>query len=237
MIRQLLKAFADLIFPPLCLHCRASLPVENKIFCSLCFDLMPLIDCTERCPSCFSGAFDPLTHFCAECARHPPLFDRIGAAFDYVGPAATLVKKMKYGNQPYLSKGGGAFLAAQWMRLEWPLPDFIVPVPLSWIHWAERGYNQSLLLSTSLGEILKIPVADILIRKSGDYSQAGLNRQQRIEYIGNTFQLKRGVDLRDKTILLVDDVMTTGSTLRKCAEALLEGGPAKLYSLVLCRAF
>ena len=73
----------------------------------------------------------------------PSQFHCIAAAFDYVGPAASLVKKLKYGNQPYLVKGMAGYLVAQFNELQWPFPDAIIPVPLSFSHWLERGYNQS----------------------------------------------------------------------------------------------
>lgn len=236
MIRKVAKAFANLLYPPLCLHCNNTLSSDAPIFCESCLKIMQLIDPADRCPFCFSTAYDRPAYFCSDCSRIPPIFDKIAAAFDYLGPAATLIRRMKYGDQPYLAKGAGAFLAAQLLRLEWPMPDFIIPVPISFMHWVERGYNQSRLLSENMGVLLQISIADILIRNSGDYSQAALSRKQRIELEGKTILLKKKVDLRDKTILLVDDVMTTGSTLRKCAEVILEEGPARVYGLVLCRA-
>jgi ComF family protein len=162
--------------------------------------------------------------------------DKIAAAFDYEGPAATLMRQLKYGGQSYLAQGAGAYLTAQFLRLEWPMPDYIIPVPMSFMHWLDRGYNQSLLLAESMGEMIQRPVQDILYRRSGDYSQAGLSRWQRQELDGRTIRLNATLDLRDKTVLLVDDVMTTGSTIRKCAEVLMEAAPARIYGLVLCKA-
>ena len=75
----------------------------------------------------------------------------------------------------------------------------------------------------------------VLKRKSGDYSQAGLSKKQRMDLKGETFIFKTGHDLEDKVILLIDDVMTTGSTLRRCAEALQGGHPKSIYALVLCK--
>jgi ComF family protein len=161
---------------------------------------------------------------------------RVGAAFDYLGPAATLIKKLKYGNQPHLAAGAAAFLVAQLDRLEWPLPHAIVPVPLSLTHWIDRGYNQSQLIAEKMSEFLNVPVLNVLKRYSGDYSQAGLSLSQRRELEGKSFKLKNSFPIRDKTLLVIDDVMTSGSTLRKCGEALLEGYPGDLYGLAFCRA-
>ncbi len=236
MMRRLTEACVHLLYPPLCLHCRDPLDPGAKIFCQACVEQLELIDSTDRCPYCYSSAYQPEQRFCPDCYRRPPILDKIAAAFDYVGPAATLIRQLKYGDQPYLAEGAGAYLAAQFLRLEWPLPDYVVPVPMSFMHWLDRGYNQSKLLADAVAGIIRSPVQDLLYRRSGDYSQAGLSRWQRQELDGQTIRLKSTLDFRDSTLLLIDDVMTTGSTLRKCAEALMEGAPARIYGLVLCRA-
>lgn len=160
----------------------------------------------------------------------------MAAAFDYVGPAATLVKRMKYSDKSYLAEGLAGYLAGQYLNLNWPLPDVIVPVPIAFTHWIQRGYNQSQLLAQHLARVLDCPVQEALKRKSGDYSQAGLTRKQRMELNGNRILLKKDQNLQDKCILLIDDVATTGSTLRKCAEVLMEDCPASIYGLTVCRS-
>ena len=72
-----------------------------------------------------------------------------------------------------------AFLVAQLDRLGWPMPDAIIPVPLSFGRWLERGYNQSALLADEMGALLQCPVWNALKRKSGDFSQAALSLEQR----------------------------------------------------------
>lgn len=165
-----------------------------------------------------------------------PVMDHVSAAFEYVGPAASMIKALKYGGRVYLAKGAAAYLAAQFLRMEWPFPDLVVPVPIAFNHWMHRGYNQSLLLAQELALLLQCPVKESLTRKSGDFSQAGLSSEQRRRLKGDRIGLKRGADLRGKVILLIDDVMTTGSTMRKCAEVLAEEQPSRIYGLVLCRA-
>lgn len=161
---------------------------------------------------------------------------RSAAAFDYLGPAATLVRKLKYGDQPHLADGAAAFLVAQWAYLKWPLPDLIVPVPLSFTHWMIRGYNQSALLAEGMGKLLNRPVSSPLKRISGDYSQAGMNLKQRNALKSSTLRLDPEHRIYDKCILLIDDVMTTGSTLARCADVLAEGYPTEIYALTFCRA-
>lgn len=164
------------------------------------------------------------------------MIHRIASAFDYEGPAATLIKKLKYGRQPYLAEGAGAFLAAQFIHLEWPLPDVIIPMPMAALRKFDRGYNQSLLLAQVVGRLLNRPILDLLKRRSGDFSQAGLSRKQRQGLGENAITLKPTDKLRDKSILLIDDVMTTGSSLHRCAEALAGGHPENIYAITVCRA-
>ncbi|QLH36777.1 MAG: hypothetical protein HWD61_12055 [Parachlamydiaceae bacterium] len=102
-------------------------------------------------------------------------FQKCGAVFDYQGPAATIVLKMKNANQPYLAKGAGAYLAFQLMHMGWPLPDTLVPVPLTLAHQISRGYNQSLLLANQVGKILQRPVQNILKRKLEIHPQSPEN--------------------------------------------------------------
>ena len=233
-LKQLKQSFFYLLYPPHCLHCQEIL-THDKIFCSHCTSLIELLDPHDRCPACFRADYQEGMH-CIHCTSFPSLYYRTGAAFDYAGPAASLIRKLKYANQPYLAAGAGAFLMAQFHQLDWPLPDAIIPVPMSFTHWLQRGYNQSELLAKELAAFLKVPVWNTLERKSGDHSQAGLSLSQRRALEGKHFQLKPSYSLQDKTLLVIDDVLTTGSTLNKCAETLMGGFPASLYALTFCRA-
>lgn len=160
----------------------------------------------------------------------------MAAACDFEGPPASLLKKMKYSNMPYLSKGAASYMTAQFCTLDWPIPDLIVPVPISWMRLMQRGYNQSLLLAEEVGAILQKPVCEALKRRCGGYSQAGLNREQRKSLESEIFYCKKRIKIEDKVILLVDDVITTGATMRRCAEALQSHHPKSIYAISFCRA-
>lgn len=236
ILNKATKSVLSLLYPPLCIHCKEGLYSDIHLLCANCLDLLELIDPSERCPYCFSSSYCIENKVCGDCRKRHPIFNGLAASFDYVGPAATLIRKLKYSDQVYLAKGCGAYLAAQFLRLDWPMPDVIVPVPIAFTHWLERGYNQSLLIAESLSTLLNCPVQDALWRKSGDYSQAGLSLAQRRKLEGNNIYLRKNQKLQDKTILLIDDVMTSGSTMRKCAEALLSDCPMNIYGLAVCRA-
>jgi len=234
--KKILTSFQDFIYPPLCLHCEIPIKSHYLHLCSECHSLLELIDPAGRCPLCFSADYCPERISCSHCRFQEPIFNHCAAAFDHLGPAATIVRQLKYGNQPYLAKGLAAFMALQLLQLNWPLPDLIVPVPLSLSHWLERGYNQTYLIAQALSELLSRPVADIIVRRSGDYSQAGLKRGERLKLDSSNFKLKDKNRIADKNILLIDDVMTTGRTLRCCGEVLLEACPLTIYGLTVCRA-
>ncbi|MEM1282570.1 MAG: phosphoribosyltransferase family protein [Chlamydiota bacterium] len=144
---------------------------------------------------------------------------------------------MKYHDMPYLAKGVAATMVGQICRLNWPVPDLIVPVPLTLSRKMKRGYNQSHLIAKEMANMFSCPLSNVLIRNRGGYSQALLRRDQRNRMPSNTFKIKRDADLNEKRILLVDDVYTTGSTLRRCAEALCNGYPREIYAMTCCRAF
>ena len=240
LINQVCLSFVNLVYPPTCMHCRCGLDAQSRLLCAVCLAQMDLIDPATRCPFCFSDEYSPERPACVVCMaaahKQTQLMHRVAAAFDYMGPPATLVKSLKYSDKPYLANGLAAYLVAQFCHLDWPLPDVVVPVPLAFTHWLDRGYNQSALLAQGMAEMLHVPYLDALKRSSGDYSQAGLNHRQRQQLSAKRFTLKNPAQLHDKCILLIDDVLTSGSTLQCCAQALMEECPGAIYGLTLCRA-
>lgn len=236
-MRQLLKSFLDLVFPPLCLHCQETLEAEHPLFCKTCLLQVIPANPAERCPYCFSLEFNPLSQkSCSNCIENPLFIDQVGAVFDYEGPPATLVRQLKYGGKTYLAQGAGAYMAAQFIALNWPIPDVIIPMPMARLKKLDRGFNQSVLLANAFASILGCPVSELIKRKSGDYSQAGLDFSQRLKLNSSSFSVKPNTKLYGKTVLLIDDVMTTGTTLKCCAEALRPAFPDHIYALTLCRA-
>lgn len=233
MFQQFFHSILDFIYPKHCLHCGLKILPSSSLLCEGCSTLLTFLNPERRCPTCFFIS-NSQGHTCRRCRDDSSFYYRKAAAFEYAGPAASLIKKLKYENEPYLVKYAGAFLAMQWERLAWPVPDAIVPVPLPFNRKIVRGYNQTELLAKELGKILQVPVWNILGRKSGEFSQAALNLEQRKLVKKESFFLKKGYSLTDKTLLVIDDVMTTGSTLKKCSEVLIEGCPSQLFALTVC---
>ena len=232
--KRLGRSFLHLVYPSHCLHCRTFLSPEPIVLCSHCSSSLELLDPEERCPVCFH-VFDGEGKLCQLCVRYPSLYTGVGSCFSYEGAAATLVRQLKYYNQTYLSRGMGAFLVTQWERLRWPIPDVIVPVPISFLRWVERKYNQSELLAQEVGRFLHCPMQNALRRKSGDYQQASLSLEQRRQMRDDRFSLRPSVSLKDKVVLVIDDVVTSGYTLHRCAQAIQEQEPSAIYALTFCK--
>jgi len=229
-IGRVLDTLLSVLFPPLCLHCKEEIePKKGHLFCPSCIQHLELIDPLLRCKRCFRE------HDVCICRTEPnDFFLECGSAFDYQGPPKTLIKVFKYGYRPALAKEIAAFMVVQFFHLEWPIPDLIVPVPQSFSHFFLRKFHQTLFLATEVGTLLQRPVCNLLKRKSGDFSQASLNQKKRQELSSSSFFWNKKKEISDMHILLIDDVLTTGATMRACASKLKEGHPKSIYGLVFC---
>ncbi|MCH9625526.1 MAG: hypothetical protein S4CHLAM123_07020 [Chlamydiales bacterium] len=223
----------DFIFPPLCLHCGIDLKSQKRLFCDHCSSDFQLLHVQNRCPYCFSEQQSASP--CSECIEHKKWQVRMGSALEYTGAVKTLVKQLKKGDMPYLAKTGAAFLLLQLTALKWPLPDVIVPVPARGLF---QQRNHASLLASHLAKALQVESQPLVKRRAGDLSQAKLSKVQREQLLAQNFYLKKNTVLDHQTVLLVDDVFTTGTTLRHSASALWTAFPKKIYALSLaCASF
>ncbi|MHC5011885.1 MAG: ComF family protein [Planctomycetota bacterium] len=157
------------------------------------------------------------------------------AAWPYAGAAREIVLSLKY-RARFAACGPAAASLAAALRAAGVPGDLLVPVPLSRARRRERGFNQSLLVARALARHLRIDLdARALWRRRHDPPQAGLPRGRRRRNPRGAF-LARPRRVRRRSILLVDDVLTTGSTARACAIALRRAGAAAVVAAVLCRA-
>jgi len=205
---------------PVCRHCIAAPePLEAEFFCASCrtpFQNAFPLDAEGRCALCRSGlrGFDAAYSFAA-----------------YDGVLRQLIHLYKYGRIKTLA-GPLSDLLARAMPLDERF-DAIVPVPLHWLRRWKRGFNQSELLARALGRRTGIPVARALQRSQATRAQAGLSNHARRQNVTRAFRA-RAVD--GKRILLIDDVMTTGSTAAACGRALKQAGAARVAVLTVARA-
>ena len=172
---------------------------------------------------------------CDRCRVEPPPFRslRAWAAFDF--PVRQALHKLKYRRDMGLGDALAVPLAHFTESLSWPL-DVVLPVPLGRKRMQERGYNQVALIARPLSLALGLdyrPAA--LKRKRETASQVGLSAAERRDNMQNAF-LADALVVRGKTVLVMDDVSTTGSTLSSCADALLQAGANHVFALTVARA-
>ena len=167
-----------------------------------------------------------------------PPYTKARAVFAYDEHSRGLVTQLKYGDQGHLARSLGGWLAS-FGREVVEMSDVIVPVPLHYWRFVGRRYNQSALLAYAMAKPSGLKVLpDGLVRTRPTRPQASLSRAKRLDNVKNAFVVpKRHVAaLSGKSVLLVDDVMTTAATLRECTQALLAGGVARVQVLTLSRA-
>ncbi|MDR3071261.1 MAG: ComF family protein [Endomicrobium sp.] len=212
-------------------------PLSQTRICTECKELLPLIR-GFTCQKC--GA--PLSYdvgFCYTCKKYYKeySFEKMRSVYLYTGSLRKLILKFKYSNRYFLSKDFGLAMY-ETIKLYGFCNnvDFIIPVPLNIIRRIRRGYNQAELLASVVSVKTNIPMLkNILFRKKITKPQFNLSRTDRMANIKDSFFVKNDKIIKDKVILLIDDIVTTFSTVLTCSLALKTSGAQKVYVLALAR--
>lgn len=222
------RAALDLFFPQRCLGCGE----EGILLCRLCqrsmLRIMPPV-----CPRC--GKPQPSGILCPVCIGRQTAIDGIRSPFKFHGVMREAVHQFKYRNLRSLA-GPLAGLLKDYIEAN-PLPgDTLAPVPLHPLRFRERGYNQAYLLARELGKMIGLPViGDCLTRVKHSQPQVKtLSADERRRNVSLAFSCNDS-RARDRKIILIDDVSTSGATLEACAAALKSAGAASVWGLVVAR--
>jgi len=217
----------DLLFPPQCGGCNSS----GSRWCE---------DCQRRvnvltgilCDVC--GLPQEVAGVCATCRVDRPHFHSLRAWAVFETPIQNALHKLKYRHDMSMGEAIAGQMKSFVKNLNWHV-DMIVPVPLGVQRLRERGYNQVAMIAKPLSMALDYQYApDVLMRQKETRSQVGLNKEERRKNMHAAFRAGSGV--KDKTVLIMDDVSTTGSTLSASAEALYFAGAKDVYALTVARA-
>ena len=224
-LRWLLR-FKDLIYPPLCVSCGLLRPLDHHIFCLECLEQLPETGYHRQISNPFT------LHF----AGRVPI--STGAAFLFFahgGGTQRVLHHIKYFNQPELITTLGRWYGKQLMQQPWWQGiEAVVPVPLHWKKQRKRGYNQSAVFAEAMADVMGAKAyPHALLRVTHDKSLTGMKRMERVETIGSSFVVAKPAQVRNKHVLLVDDVLTTGATLEACALALWKQPVASLRMATL----
>jgi ComF family protein len=220
------RVFARLLAQD-CLLCGAD--SEEDILCRACAADLPRLNAFV-CPRCALPT--PHGETCGRCLSKAPSFDAALAAFRYDFPLDKLVQSFKYGHRLALGAYFGRQLAALAGTLD---ADLIIPLPLHPERLRQRGFNQALELARPISKACRLPIATSSCRRTRNtLPQADLAWRERVGNMRHAFLCT--VDLSEKKIILVDDVMTTGASLDECARTLKLHGAAQITVLVVARA-
>jgi ComF family protein len=200
------------------------------------------------CPACgrLYGTDQGVDHLCDDCLAHPKAFEAARAAGVYAQPLKTLIHQYKYKGRAELARPLGRLLWDALLRFYDPREfDVIIPVPLHWFRRFRRGFNQADLLvrqwwqyAAHAGIAWKPDAVapHLLSRRRRTPAQSGLGRRQRLTNLKKAFSVPRADRVRAKRVLLVDDVMTTGTTVAECTKVLMSAGAEGVKVLTLARA-
>ena len=216
----------DLLFPQSCIGCGK----EGRLICDFCLQSFLRIT-PPICPGC--GSPQPGEMLCPSCASRQSEIDGIRSPFRFEGVMRQAIHQLKYRNIRALAAPLAELL--QDYLITCPVPaDVLVPVPLHKKRLKERGYNQSGLLARELSKLTNLPVSEeCLIRQHYAFPQARTtNVDERRSNVTGAFTCCDH-RARDRQVLLIDDVATSGATLDACAKALKSAGAASVWALVM----
>jgi competence protein ComFC len=235
---ELFQAAVSLLYPATCTICGKHVRA-GEYLCSGCEAKIVRIVAPfcQICSEPFEGSISSV-FTCANCAHRTIYFEAAVAAYRGRGIIREIIHQFKYARQIHLRH-----LVARWLRaaldderLRDVSLDVIVPVPLHPARQRERGFNQASLLAELLSAQTSIPSKPLLERIRYTTTQTALDRSERMENLHNAFRLRKNADVRGLRVLLIDDVLTTGSTLSECARVLKRAGAMSVHAATAARA-
>ncbi|MGD9947102.1 MAG: ComF family protein [Desulfobulbus sp.] len=234
---SLLGAIQDLLFPPLCLGCSRRLDHSRPpLFCADCLARLAFIG-SPLCPCCGIPYSTGADHLCATCLKNGYDFDLARSLLFYRQPMDELILRLKYGGQLSGLQTLAALTAKSTCLHDLSPPDYIIPVPLHAKRIRRRGYNQATLLARGCFPQWQTELRlNILLRDRLTTPQSQLSGKERRSNLKHVFSLNPHIALEGKTILLVDDVLTTGSTVNECAKILRKGGAKRIEIFTIARS-
>lgn len=223
-----LEMLTNFLFPSVCCFC-GEITAYDRAVCPRCSHSVTLISGITCCVCGMEKGF-------CDCTEQAPEYKRRLASFYYEGLPKNGVWLLKYGDIPYIGRIQSAYMARQVKtRFHNVSFDMVTAVPMHRLKRRERGYNQAEMLACPLAKRLKLPYyRDVLIQERENATQHLQNRDDRAANVAGIYSLSRKTTVKGKTVLLVDDISTTGATLRECTRVLLAGGAKEVYCVVFC---
>lgn len=233
MLAALFDPFLALLYPPCCLVC--SQLGESGLCAGCAAQIMPVA--APFCPVC-GQTLAPDDGGCLHCRQRHPAYVRARPMGAYDGVLRHAIHQFKYRDRPQLAVPLGRLLA-DYAREQAPALnglrfDAVLPVPMHAVRQRQRGYNQSERLARVAGRELGLPLStNVLVRIRPTRPQVGLSAERRRTNLRGAFAVRQPEAVAGKTLLLIDDVVTSGSSLYECSVTLKAAGAAAVYALTL----
>ena len=242
MLKSLFHSLLNFIFPPFCASCHQKiLQPESGLICEACWDSIERwkAQSCQRCgmqvPS-VSESQVPL--LCPRCRIPDWACADIRAIGPFKAPLSDAIHLLKYSDRRSVVEKLSFYMEQSLTEAaHYREADLILSVPLHPARKRERGYNQAQLLAQALGQIMNKPCPEnIIARARHTQTQTKLNKQQRLENVKDIFTVKKPELVKGKSVILIDDVLTTGATIGSCAGKLLEAGASQVLALTAAAA-
>jgi competence protein ComFC len=231
LVYQIYRTFwvgLDWLFPPICAGCGK----HGQRWCDDC-QRSALVIAGKICPCC--GIPQESSALCFDCSTDPPRYHALRSWAVYRGAVRNAVLQLKFKRNIPLGDRLASLMIACLEKEKWAI-DLIVPVPMDLAHLARRGYNQAALLARPLALASGLVYQPSALKKVREIrTQVGLSARKRRENVRGAFSAEPAL-VKGKSIMLVDDVITTGSILRACADALHSAGACDVYGVSFARA-
>ena len=238
IVTNFIHTALDLLYPRLCAACGDAVDGSADQLCWECrADIRPIAH--PFCSVCGNPVEGSISHeyVCYLCVETPRFFDRARSAARFEGALQRMIIDFKYNDALWVQDElVDVLVSCHEVHFEKTNTDAVACVPLFHARERSRGFNQSEILADGLASRLRKPfLRGALSRVRATETQTHLTARERADNVKGAFRARRRKGLQGKSILLVDDVMTTGATLNECARALKEGGAAEVHVLTLAR--
>lgn len=202
---------------------------NDSYYCTDCKSkLIPIT--SIKCDHCGRLTSNP-TLFCESCSGKNENIDTARSVYSYNEAIAKIIYNFKYSSKTYIKDIFSEELSRVYLNNFW-VSDYLTYIPMSKERLLDRGYNQSKLMAEGLSEILKVPTVELVEKVCETDRQATLTASQRKDNLKGSFKGKK-IDLKGKTITVIDDVLTTGVTMDLVAKELKKMGASKVYALTV----
>lgn len=236
---KLINKLKNLIFPNACLYCNRIIN-ESSFFCLTCWPDLQFIT-NPKCNICsYPLEFEGITNICIKCQQSKPHYDQNISIFRYDKIIKRIISSLKYQDQQYLARKL-AKLLIQNSKLDFAKFDIIICVPSHKKQLQKRKYNPSALLAKNICKITKNPnfQPNLLLKVKNTQPQAKLTKKQRLVNLNSAFKINPKFQqlVKNQSILIIDDVTTTQSTLNEISKTLKKLKPQNITTLTIAKAF